>query len=72
MFVNFDNVLQTTRRKLPFGIAAGQILSETRSPPATSFSAAASSNRMEMEYFVKPGTDESGLNTGWKLALTGM
>jgi len=45
MFVNFDNVLQTTRRKLPFGIAQQGNLSVTRSPPATSFSAAASSNR---------------------------
>ncbi len=58
IFVNFENVLTTTRRKLPFGIAqqgksfrneitTGNFLFRTRE-----------FEQMEMEYFVKPGTDE--------------
>ena len=58
IFVNFDNVLTTTRRKLPFGIAqqgksfrneitTGNFLFRTRE-----------FEQMEMEYFVMPGTDD--------------
>jgi glycyl-tRNA synthetase len=58
MFVNFDNVLTTTRRKLPFGIAqqgksfrneitTGNFIFRTRE-----------FEQMEMEYFCKPGTDD--------------
>ena len=58
IFVNFDNVLTTTRRKLPFGIAqqgksfrneitTGNFLFRTRE-----------FEQMEMEYFVRPGTDD--------------
>lgn len=58
IFVNFDNVLATSRRKLPFGIAqmgksfrneitTGNFVFRTRE-----------FEQMEIEYFVKPGTDE--------------
>ena len=58
IFVNFDNVLNSTRRKLPFGVAqqgksfrneitTGNFIFRTRE-----------FEQMEMEYFVKPGTDE--------------
>jgi glycyl-tRNA synthetase len=58
MFVNFENVLTTTRRKLPFGIAqqgksfrneitTGNFIFRTRE-----------FEQMEMEYFCKPGTDD--------------
>jgi glycyl-tRNA synthetase len=58
IFVNFENVLTTTRRKLPFGIAqqgksfrneitTGNFLFRTRE-----------FEQMEMEYFVRPGTDD--------------
>ena len=58
IFVNFNNVLTTTRRKLPFGIAqigktfrneitVGNFIFRTRE-----------FEQMEIEYFVKPGTDE--------------
>jgi glycyl-tRNA synthetase len=58
IFVNFDNVLNTTRRKLPFGIAqqgksfrneitTGNFIFRTRE-----------FEQMEMEYFVRPGTDD--------------
>jgi glycyl-tRNA synthetase len=58
MFVNFENVLTTTRRKLPFGIAqqgksfrneitTGNFIFRTRE-----------FEQMEMEYFCRPGTDD--------------
>jgi glycyl-tRNA synthetase len=58
IFVNFDNVLATSRRKLPFGIAqmgksfrneitTGNFIFRTRE-----------FEQMEVEYFVKPGADE--------------
>ena len=58
IFVNFQNVLMATRRKLPFGIAqigkafrneitVGNFIFRTRE-----------FEQMEIEYFVKPGTDE--------------
>ena len=58
IFVNFQNVLMSTRRKLPFGIAqvgkafrneitVGNFIFRTRE-----------FEQMEIEYFVKPGTDD--------------
>ena len=58
IFVNFQNALNATRRKLPFGIAqigkvfrneitVGNFIFRTRE-----------FEQMELEYFVKPGTDE--------------
>ena len=58
IFVNFDNVLGTSRKKLPFGIAqmgksfrneitTGNFIFRTRE-----------FEQMEIEYFVKPGSDE--------------
>ena len=58
IFVNFDNVMATSRKKLPFGIAqmgksfrneitTGNFIFRTRE-----------FEQMEIEYFVKPGTDE--------------
>ena len=45
MFVNFDNILQTTRRKLPSALRSRVKHSATKSPPATLFSAAVSLSR---------------------------
>ena len=58
IFVNFQNVLTATRRKLPFGIAqvgkafrneitVGNFIFRTRE-----------FEQMELEFFVKPGTDD--------------
>ncbi|MFC1870875.1 glycine--tRNA ligase [Chloroflexota bacterium] len=58
IFVNFENVLNSTRKKLPFGIAqtgksfrneitTGNFIFRTRE-----------FEQMEIEYFVKPGTDK--------------
>ena len=58
IFVNFENVITTSRKKLPFGIAqtgksfrneitTGNFIFRTRE-----------FEQLELEYFVKPGTDE--------------
>ncbi len=65
IFVNFENVLRTMRAKIPFGIAnigksfrneitPGQFIFRTRE-----------FEQMELEYFVKPGEDETALEY-WK------
>ncbi len=58
IFVNFDNVLTTTRRKLPFGIA--QIGKSFRNEVTTKafIFRTLEFEQMEIEYFVKPGEDE--------------
>src|SRR5439155_16891468 len=58
MFINFDNVLTATRRKLPFGIA--QIGKSFRNDitPGNFIFRDREFEMMEMEYFVMPGTDE--------------
>ena len=58
MFVNFQNVLNTTRRRLPLGIA--QIGKSFRNEITTGnfIFRSREFEQMEIEYFVKPGTDE--------------
>ena len=58
IFVNFQNVLNTTRKKLPFGI--GQIGKSFRNEITTGnfIFRDREFEQMELEYFVKPGTDE--------------
>jgi glycyl-tRNA synthetase len=61
IFVNFANVLNSTRRKLPFGI--GQIGKAFRNEitPGNFTFRTREFEQMEVEYFVKPGTDEEWL-----------
>ncbi len=58
IFVNFQNVVNTMRRKLPFGIA--QIGKSFRNEVTTrSFTFRSREfEQMEIEFFVRPGTDE--------------
>jgi glycyl-tRNA synthetase len=58
IFVNFENVLASTRKKLPFGIA--QIGKSFRNEITTGnfIFRMREFEQMEVEYFVKPGTDE--------------
>jgi glycyl-tRNA synthetase len=58
IFVNFSNVLQSTRKKLPFGI--GQIGKSFRNEitPGNFTFRTREFEQMEIEFFVKPGTDE--------------
>jgi glycyl-tRNA synthetase len=58
IFVNFDNVLATSRKKLPFGIA--QIGKSFRNEITTGnfIFRTREFEQMEIEYFVKSGSDE--------------
>jgi glycyl-tRNA synthetase len=58
MFVNFENILNTTRKRLPFGIA--QIGKSFRNEVTTGnfIFRSREFEQMEIEYFVKPGTDQ--------------
>ncbi|MDD5190514.1 MAG: glycine--tRNA ligase, partial [Dehalococcoidales bacterium] len=58
MFVNFDNVLQATRKKLPFGIAQQGKSFRNEITTGNFIFRSREFEQMEMEYFVKPGTDE--------------
>ena len=58
IFVNFDNVLTATRRKLPFGIAQQGKSFRNEITTGHFFFRTREFEQMEMEYFVKPGTDE--------------
>jgi glycyl-tRNA synthetase len=58
IFVNFDNVLQSSRKKLPFGIAQiGKAFRNEITPGNFTFRTR-EFEQMEIEYFVLPGTDE--------------
>jgi glycyl-tRNA synthetase len=58
IFINFKNVLQTSRKKIPFGI--GQIGKSFRNEitPGNFIFRTREFEQMEMEFFVRPGTDE--------------
>ena len=57
IFVNFKNVLRTTRRKLPFGIAQiGKAFRNEITPGNFTFRTR-EFEQMELEFFCKPGTD---------------
>ena len=58
IFVNYKNVLTTSRRKIPFGI--GQIGKSFRNEitPGNFIFRTREFEQMEMEFFVRPGSDE--------------
>jgi glycyl-tRNA synthetase len=58
IFVNFQNVMSTSRKKLPLGIA--QVGKSFRNEITTGnfIFRSREFEQMEMEYFVKPGTDD--------------
>jgi glycyl-tRNA synthetase len=58
IFINYRNVLQTSRKKVPFGI--GQIGKSFRNEitPGNFIFRTREFEQMEMEFFVRPGTDE--------------
>jgi len=58
MFVNFENILNTTRKRLPFGIA--QVGKSFRNEVTTGnfIFRSREFEQMEIEYFVKPETDK--------------
>lgn len=58
MFVNFQNVLNTTRKRLPFGIAQMGKAFRNEITVGNFIFRSREFEQMEVEYFVKPGTDE--------------
>jgi glycyl-tRNA synthetase len=65
IFVNFENVAASTRKKIPFGIAQiGKSFRNEITPGNFTFRTR-EFEQMEMQYFVKPGTDPEWYQT-WK------
>ncbi len=58
MFVNFENVITTSRKKLPLGIAQIGKAFRNEITPGNFIFRTREFEQMELEYFVKPGTDE--------------
>ncbi|MDX6226271.1 MAG: glycyl-tRNA synthetase, partial [Frankiales bacterium] len=58
IFVNFANVLQSSRKKPPFGIAQQGKSFRNEITPGNFIFRTREFEQMEMEFFVKPGTDE--------------
>ena len=59
IFVNFANVLATTSRKLPFGIAQVGKAFRNEINPRNFLFRVREFEQMEIEFFVTPGTDEA-------------
>jgi glycyl-tRNA synthetase len=65
IFVNFENVANSMRKKIPFGIAQiGKSFRNEITPGNFTFRTR-EFEQMEMQYFVKPGTDMKWFET-WK------
>src|SRR6202042_2347029 len=58
IFINYKNVLQTSRKKLPFGIAQIGKSFRNEITPGNFIFRTREFEQMELECFVKPGTDE--------------
>ncbi len=58
IFVNFKNVMQTSRVKIPFGIAQQGKSFRNEITPGNFIFRTREFEQMEMEFFVEPGTDE--------------
>ena len=64
MFVNFANVVQTTRKRPPFGIAQVGKSFRNEITPQNFVFRTREFEQMEMEYFVPPDESQSGSTTG--------
>jgi glycyl-tRNA synthetase len=58
IFINYKNVQQTSRKKIPFGIAQIGKSFRNEITPGNFIFRTREFEQMEMEFFVKPGTDE--------------
>ncbi len=67
IFVNFNNVLDTARQKLPFGIAQIGKSFRNEITPGNFIFRTREFEQMEIEYFVKPGEDEEAFQS-WQEA----
>lgn len=65
IYVNYQNVMTTSRQKLPFGIAQiGKAFRNEITPGNFTFRTR-EFEQMEMQYFVKPGQDDEAMES-WK------
>jgi glycyl-tRNA synthetase len=64
-FVNFENIQATSRKKIPFGIAAIGKSFRNEITPGNFIFRTREFEQMEMQYFVKPGTDMAWWET-WR------
>jgi len=62
IFVNFENVVTTSRKKLPLGIAQIGKSFRNEITPGNFIFRTREFEHMELEYFVKPGTDDGWLD----------
>ena len=67
IFVNFENVQQSSRQKIPFGIAQIGKAFRNEITPGNFIFRTREFEQMEMQYFVKPGTDMEHFEA-WKQA----
>jgi glycyl-tRNA synthetase len=58
IFVNFQNVLNTTRKRLPFGIAQMGKAFRNEITTGNFIFRSREFEQMEIEYFIRPGTDD--------------
>ncbi|MDB2425924.1 glycine--tRNA ligase [bacterium] len=65
IFVNFENVQTTSRRKVPFGIAQIGKSFRNEITPGNFIFRTREFEQMEMQFFVKPGTDDEWFEQ-WK------
>ena len=75
IYVNFLNVQQSTRQKIPFGVAQIGKAFRNEITPGNFIFRTREFEQMEMQYFVEPGTDEHwfeywrGERMAWHLSL---
>ncbi len=62
IFVNFKNILRTSRKKIPFGIAQIGKSFRNEITPGNFIFRTREFEQMEIEYFVKPGTEFTTLD----------
>jgi len=62
IFVNFENVLNTTRKRLPFGIAQMGKAFRNEITTGNFIFRSREFEQMELEFFIKPGTDDEWFN----------
>lgn len=65
IYVNFHNVAQSMRRKIPFGICQIGKAFRNEITPGNFVFRTREFEQMEMQFFVKPGTDDQWMQT-WK------
>ena len=65
IYVNFRNVRESARQRVPFGIAQVGKAFRNEITPGNYIFRTREFEQMEMQYFVKPGTDDEWLET-WK------